>query len=70
MSRGDASQKAVSTKPLSRRRFSKRRIADALAAARNVGMSVRGLKIGTNGEIDMVFGKPVEDETEDLTKLL
>jgi hypothetical protein len=32
-------------------------------------MSAPGLKIGTNGDIDIVFGKPAEDESGDLTKL-
>jgi hypothetical protein len=27
-------------------------------------------KMRTNGEIDIVFGKPADDEPEDLTKLL
>jgi hypothetical protein len=62
MSRGDAPQKAVSTEPLFRRRFSKKRVANALAAARNAGMAVRGIKIGTNGEIDIVFGKPADQK--------
>ena len=70
MSRGDAPQKAVSTEPRLRRRFSKKRVANALAAARNLGMFVRGLKIATNGDIDIAFGKPAEDEAEDLRKLL
>jgi hypothetical protein len=70
MSRGNAPKKTASAKPLFRRPFSKRRVASALAVARNAGMAVRGLKIGANGEIDLVFGKPAEDEAEDLTKRL
>jgi hypothetical protein len=70
MPRANAPQKTVSTEPLLRRRFSKRRVANALVAARNAGMAVRGLKIGTSGEIDIVFGKPSDDEPEDLTKVL
>jgi hypothetical protein len=67
MSRGNAPQKT--TKPRSRR-FSKRRVYSVLAAARDAGMAVRGLKIGTNGDIDIVIGKPADDEADDLTKLL
>jgi hypothetical protein len=55
-------EKTVSNKALLRRRFSKRRIANALLAARNAGIAVRGLKIGKNGEINLVFSKPTDDE--------
>jgi hypothetical protein len=70
MSRGNAPQKFSPNKPLLRRRLSKRRIANALAAVRDAGMAVRGLKIGMNGEIDIVFCKAAENELEILTKLL
>jgi hypothetical protein len=53
-----------------RRRFSKRRISNALTAAHNAGMAVRELKIGVDGEIDITFGKPPDEEPEDLAKLL
>jgi hypothetical protein len=33
-------------------------------------MAVRGFKIGANNEIEILFGKPSDDEPEDLTKLL
>jgi hypothetical protein len=59
-----APRKTMSKHPLSRRRFSKRRIANALVAARTAGMAVRGLKIGMNGEIDIVFGKPTDAKPE------
>ena len=57
------------SKPL-RRRFSKRRIADALSAASKTGLPIRGFKISPSGEIDVVFGSRAEDQSEDLTKLL
>jgi hypothetical protein len=69
MSHRNAPQKTASTEPPLRRRFSKRLFANVLAAARNAGMAVR-FKMRTNGEIDIVFGKPAEDEPEDLTDLL
>jgi hypothetical protein len=53
-----------------RRRFSRRRISNALTAAHNAGMDVRELKIGVNGEIDIAFGKPADKEPEDLTKIV
>jgi hypothetical protein len=70
MSRRNAPRKT--TEPPLRRRFSttKRHVANALAAARNAGMPVRSLKIGTNGDIDIVFGKTADDEPENLKKLL
>jgi hypothetical protein len=69
MSRGNAPQKT--TELMLRRRVpTKRRVANALAAACSAGMAVRGLKIGTNGDIDIVFGKPADNESEDLTKLV
>jgi hypothetical protein len=52
-----------------RPRFSTR-LATALSAASKTGLTVRGLKIGPNGEIDIVFGNPIKHESEDLTKLL
>ena len=52
-----------------RRRFSKRRISNALTAAHNAGMDVRELKIGVDGEIDITFGMPPNDEPEDVSKL-
>jgi hypothetical protein len=69
MSRRNAPQKTISTEPQLRRRSSKRLFANALAAARNAGMAVR-FKMRTNGEIDIVFGKPADDEPEDLTRVL
>jgi hypothetical protein len=63
-------QKGIFPAPIVRRRLSKRRISNALTAAHNAGMAVRELKIGVNGEIDIRFGKPPDDEPEDLAKLL
>jgi hypothetical protein len=60
-------EKADSKKPPLRRRFSKRRIADALSAASKTGLPIRGFKISPSGEIDVVFGSRAEDQSEDLT---
>jgi hypothetical protein len=63
-------KKTILPQPIPRRRFSKRRISNALTAAHNAGMPVRELKIGANGEIDMTFGMPPNDEPEDVAKLV
>jgi hypothetical protein len=68
MTRCEATRR-LSTERIVRPRFATR-LTNALSAARKTGLPIRGLKISANGEIDIAFGKPVEDQSEDLAKLL
>jgi hypothetical protein len=68
MSRCEAAQE-LSTERIVRPRFATR-LTNALSAARKTGLPIRGLKISANGEIDIAFGNPAEDQSEDLAKLL
>jgi hypothetical protein len=58
----------TSTEPKRRRRAHS--LAVILAAAKKSGFGVRGLRVGTDGAIDIDFGKPAEEQPEDLEKLV